>query len=30
VAWEADTKEEFEAEYKKLRDIIIEFGGHEE
>jgi len=30
VAWEADTKEEFEAEYKKLRDIIIKYGGYEE
>lgn len=30
VAGEANIREEFEAEYKKLRDIIIRFGGHEE
>lgn len=30
VAWEADTKEEFEKEYNTIKKIIIEFGGHEE
>ncbi len=30
VAGEANTREEFETEYHKLRKIIIAFGGHEE
>jgi phosphomannomutase len=30
VAGEADTKEEFDREWNKLRQLIIAFGGHEE
>lgn len=30
VAGEANTREEFDREYKKLREIIVGFGGHEE
>lgn len=30
VAGEANTREEFEAEYNKLKQIIVDYGGHEE
>lgn len=30
VAWEANTTKEFETEYNKLKQIIVDYGGHEE
>jgi hypothetical protein len=30
VAGEANTREEFETAYKKLKAMIVAFGGHEE